>query len=287
MKKNFSRGLILVNIYSRNVEAKRCLNHIFKANQSLNFPILVVHQVGNPRVSQMIKTYRHRIKYLIEVDGKNLSALENINRNRILGYSIGFDWINCDWVLAVEEDTLISKDSIFFVEQMFNSYHDKLFFRGINLGSREPFQSDLLATYSLLRYGIHGQASAITRKTWDHFDKKTLLQKSPSVPFDSQIENYLKSGFMVTPNLSRYMDIGWNGTHAPKDRQSTYYTELKNSYVKNFDVRQNAYFRKDMSHSWRNDVEIYKIYKFFSQIYKLNLQKVRNFHKKLRTKNEN
>lgn len=287
MKKKNLKGLILVNVYSRDKEAKLCLNHISKANELLNLPILVVHQIGNKRVSQILKEYRNQIKHLIEIDGDNLSALENINKNRILGYSIGFDWMNCDWVLAVEEDTLIARDSIFFVEQIMERYHKALLFRGINLGSRQPFQSNLLATYSLLRYGMHGQASAITRKTWEHFDKKVLLEKSASIPFDSQIENYLKLGFMVTPNLSRYIDIGWNGTHAPKDPNSKYYAELKNSWVKNLEVRNNIYFRKDISHTWREDVEIYKFHKFFSRIYKQNFQKVKNFLVKLKTKSEN
>jgi hypothetical protein len=252
-----NNGIILVNTFSREIEVLKCLTHLLEANLRLKLPVVIVHQIGHNKVREVISQFRSSIDYLIEIDGKNLTPLENINRNRILGYQIGFDWLQADWVLAVEEDVLVSPDTLSFITKMMNIYFNKLFFRGINLGSREPRSSENFKTYSRLRYGLHGQASAITSKTWRHFNCQKLLQKSGTHPFDSQVENYLKHGFMVTPNNSRYLDNGWNGTHAPKNPDDKYYRELAASWVNFTPLAEDEYIFKNINHSWRQDVKVF------------------------------
>ena len=110
------RGIIVVSCFSRAAELSICLDQIILANQSFNLPILVVHQIGNEDVDKVLKSYRKHIDYYFQLDGDGYSPLENINRNRILSYIIGFNWLNSDWVFAIEEDVLISQDSINFIK---------------------------------------------------------------------------------------------------------------------------------------------------------------------------
>jgi hypothetical protein len=72
------------------------------------------------------------------------------------------------------------------------------------------------------------------------------------------VEHYLKMGFMVTPNASRLKDIGWNGTHAPKDSNAIYYKELESSWVGNEKLGATGYTLQNVDHNWRNDIRIYK-----------------------------
>lgn len=251
-------GLIAIPTYSRFHELELCLKHIIHANENFELPILIVHQIGNNKVTKVLEKYRSCIDYLIELDGTELSPLTNINRNRLLIYEIGFNWLDLDWVLVVEDDVLLAKDSINFIEKAINKYYRFPGFRGVNLGSRIPKNDSNKKTYSKLRSGINGQASAITQRTWNQFNHKKLMRNSSLYPFDGEFEPFLKSGFLVTPNASRLKDIGWNGTHAPKDSNDKYYKESEASWTGAEDLARDGYFLNNSPHDWRKDIRIYR-----------------------------
>ena len=188
------------------------------------------------------------------------TPLENINHNRFLAYEVAFNEFRADWVLAVEEDVVLSKDAVVFTEFVVSKFSGRRFFRGINLGSREPFDERLFNTYSLLRYGLHGQASVIGKKTWKFIQRRSLIAKFSTHGFDSLIESHLKTGFMVTPNLSRSLDTGWDGTHMPNDQNDVYFQEMNKSFVCEMDPPTH-YFTLNILHRWREDLAIYKMYR--------------------------
>jgi hypothetical protein len=68
---------------------------------------------------------------------------------------------------------------------------------------------------------------------------------------------YLKTGFMVTPNLSKAMNYGWiDGTHVKlDDHTSLFFQALEKSWKINLPVSE--YMRCDVHHSWRGDVQNY------------------------------
>jgi hypothetical protein len=258
LKKQPLNGIIAIPTFSRSHELELCLKHIIQANKNFGLPILVVHQIGNKKVTNVLKNYRGSIDYLIELDGAAYSPLQNINRNRLLSYEIGFNWLDLDWVLVVEDDVLIAKDSINFIDMVMNKYYRFPGFRGVNLGSRIPKNNSNKQTYSKLRFGINGQASAITQRTWNYYNQKKLMRNSSRYPFDGEFEPFLKSGFMVTPNASRLKDIGWNGTHAPKDPNDRYFKESEASWVGSENLGLDGYSLKNSPHNWRNDIKIYR-----------------------------
>lgn len=247
------RGAILLATYSRPQELRNCLNSAIEQVGIARPQIIVVHQRGNKEVAQVISDFRPRIDYLIEVDTLGRSPLENINYNRILGYEICFDYLNFDWVLAIEEDIVISNDSFDFCNQTVEKYWRNPLFRGVNLGSYEIVSEKDKHTYSLLSYGLHGQAGAITKKTWRKLNKRSLFENSNRDGFDGQIEKFLKLGFFVTSNASRYLDFGWNGTHAASNEHDHYYSQLRQSWIGNLVSPYEEFKRKQIKHRWRKD----------------------------------
>ena len=185
-------------------------------------------------------------------------ALGNINFNRILGTSICFELFQSDIVLGIEEDTMIGYDSLIFIDQMVERYSSNRAFRGVNLGSLELKTSENLNTYSLIRFGLHGQAGVITRKTWKRFSMKKLLEDISAEGWDSRFEFYIKSGFMVTPNASRLLDRGWDGTHAPSDSSHPYFEKQRKSWVGSDQFEINFFSQLDQVHSWRKDAVKYR-----------------------------
>lgn len=260
------KGCILINAFSRAESLASSLESIVLANIATDVPIFVVFQTGSTEVEAVLFCFREKIAEIIQVDGTGKSALENINSNRITGYTHLFDKLRMDWVLAIEEDVLIARDTLNFVEFIMNKYWNVRAFKGINLGSREPLQTSLLDTYSKLRFGLNGQASAVTSKTWKGFNLRRITRKIAQNGFDSMIENNLRRGFMITPNLSRSLDIGWDGTHQSSNPEDPYFVEMRESFVSGV-LRTDAVYREiNINHRWREDIEIYRRYRTLESI---------------------
>jgi hypothetical protein len=72
--------------------------------------------------------------------------------------------------------------------------------------------------------------------------------------WDSPIEFFLKTGFMVTPNSSRILDYGWDsGTHAPRNKKNLYYLNLNQSFFKSKLSTKFSYEHIQINHKSRRD----------------------------------
>lgn len=270
-KSSRAHGAILLATYSRPDELEMCLKSITHQLARVEPTIVVIFQRGNSQVQSVLEKFKDKIDYLLETDSLGTTPLENINFNRILGYELCFDYLKFDWVLAVEEDIVITNDSFEFCSQVITKFWRNHFFRGVNLGSFEKMDIANTQTYSLISYGLHGQASAITKPTWDRLPKNSLKKSAKINGFDGQVENFLKMGFFVTSNSSRYLDYGWNGTHAAQDKQDNYYQRLRESWAGDVEELPAHYSHKQVKHNWRKDSLKFGIYSIVNSI-------IRNFY---------
>lgn len=270
-----------MNAFSRAESLKKCLESVQIANKDFSFPIFIVLQKGYPEVGEVLNAQRHAINRIVEVEGGNRTPLENINWNRYLGYEMLFNDEKFDWVIAIEEDVAIAPDAIKFATQIYEKYSRDSSFRGINFGSREPFDLKNSNTYSLLRYGLHGQASLLPKTSWNKFPHMRIKKKFSTHGFDSLIEYNLKMGFMVTPNHSRSLDMGWDGTHVPSDSSDPYFVEMAASYVGDKIPNFEGYELQSINHHWRSDIRIYRRNETLSFILETKYYSIKHFIKNL------
>jgi hypothetical protein len=235
----------------------KCIESVLNSHGSQDWEKVLLLQRGYPDVEKVVAKYEDRFDLVIRVKKFHEITLGNINQNRILGTSICFDLLKSEVVLGIEEDTSIAYDALYFIEEMFEKYRFKRAFRGVNLGSFESNNEVNRHTYSLLRYGLHGQAGALTRNTWKHFSLSYLLQDICHIGWDSRIESYLKTGFLPTPNASRLLDQGWGGTHQPTDPNSPYFANQRSSWVGSDPIQIRKFQQKNIVHTWRKDARIY------------------------------
>ena len=275
---------IVLFAYSRTDLIRDSIKSILSAEGSSDWKKVLIHQVEFEQVDQVIKEYEKSFDLVVRVNRQSDRALGNINFNRILGTSICFELFQSDIVLGIEEDTMIGYDSLMFIDQIVDKYYSNKAFRGVNLGSLEPKTNENLSTYSLIRFGLHGQAGVITRRTWEKFSMKKLLEDISAEGWDSRFEFFIKSGFMVTPNASRLLDRGWDGTHAPTDSSHPYFEKQRSSWVgtDKFEIR--PFTRLDQKHSWRNDAVNYRkadslLYMLRSTVAGVRLYKIWKFLK--------
>jgi hypothetical protein len=256
---NEVEGAICIAAYSRAEDLDRCISNIVIARQDRKVPLIVVHQRGYESVAKVIDNWASQIQILIQSEAQGRSALENINLNSLLGREIAFTWLQAEWCLGVEEDVQISCDAIDFVFEMHKRYHKNPFFRGVNLGSKLKFDVSGNSLYALFRFGIHGQASMITRKTWQHFNVNKLRTKSNVSGLDAMMEHYVKTGFMCTPRNSRYLDNGWNGTHSSSDPENEHYLSIRSSYFDGLSAKPESYALGKFDSSWREDSQPFSL----------------------------
>jgi hypothetical protein len=258
---------IVIFAHSRAQLLDSCISSVLSAYKSSEWKKVIVFQIGFLDVEDIVKKYENKFDLVLRIKKQYEVTLGNINHNRLLGTSICFDILLSDVVLGIEEDTRIGYDSLVFIEQMCELYGKKRSFRGVNLGSFEPNTEDNRYTYSLLRFGLHGQAGALTRKTWNAFSLKNLLEDICHIGWDSRIESYLKTGFLATPNASRFLDQGWGGTHQSNDPDSPYFFNQRQSWVGTLKFPIRVFTRKNLIHSWRKDARNYRFYESF--LYKI------------------
>jgi hypothetical protein len=252
---------IVVFCHSRATELDKCLTSLRNARGFSSWKLIVVQQYGNLKVDRILSKYRSITDTAIKVKPRYNSVLGNINNNRILGMSIAFKEFNADCILGIEEDNQISADALEFIDFISKTYKNKKNFRGINLGSVEYGKHLSSSGYSLLRSGIHGSAGFLTRKTWLALEKKGLLDfdfNDPRKPWDAMIEFYLKTGFMVTPNLSRNLDVGYGGAFAPKNPTHPYFVSIRKSWIQSNKGGNLTYRHIQIPHNFKEDFVAYK-----------------------------
>ena len=250
---NLERGLINLQTYSRPHLLSRCLESIYSMENSAKTDKMIVLQVGNLEVERLVYAYADERTEVIEVDGRHRTPLQNMNFNRWLALERGFYEQRKDWILSVEEDIELAPETLSFISQVYSTFSDNRKFRGINLGSILDKQ-ELLDTYSLQRFGVHGCGSVLTRRTWSIAKycgaKKTLKKYA----FDGFLEGITKSGFMVTPNITLYLDSGWDsGTHNSHTGSEPHYMENRQSWVARDSKRVDKFRQFNIEIPWRED----------------------------------
>jgi hypothetical protein len=247
---------------------KRCVQSVRKLRSLETSKVFLFIQKGNQEVENYAFENLESFDLVTYITKKSDIAAENIKCNREIGYGLAFSFDDCELTIFLEDDVEVSKDLLEFSIIMNDFYKHKKDFHGINYGS--VLEYNKLNTFSLLRYGMHGPASAISRQAWKKYLKNQKKLSSFS-HFDGIIEYVLKTGFMVSPNRSLYFDNGIEGSHTGPDDIS-FFRQLKKSFRSDVESRNLIYERVQMEAKWRYPANRYK--RYLNLLYKLNLTMV-------------
>ena len=247
---------IAVICFDRPALTKKCLESVFAAAHIEDFHKILIFQKGNEEVKHLLESYKDSFNVIVEVE-RTGNSTQNINSNRYLAYSIAFDNLYSEFLIVVEDDVQISFDSLFFADKVYCQHRNDKKFRAFNFGSGVERSNSLTNSYSKVRYSLQGPASLLTRKSWESFDKKVLEKKSQYEIFDGTFETYIQSGFVIMPNNSRYIDNGYNGTHALSYESTDYFRKLEKSWLGLEEIELIQPVMKNIDLNWRKDCKIY------------------------------
>lgn len=228
------------------------------ASNSNHWKKILVFQRGYEKMERKVIDLKSSFDLIVETSGERQTVLANINFNRILGMRLAFEEFKADFVLGIEEDATVSPDSLIFIESVFHQHRSRQKFMGINLGSIETREGNDISGYSRLRYGLQGQAGGLTRRAWRSCEKLFKNFDDVNVGWDSRIEYYLKTGYMVTPNVSRMCDFGWqDGTHATSDPDDFHFKSLRENWISHALDKELVYKEIPTPHKWRKDAVLF------------------------------
>lgn len=259
---------------------KRCVQSVMRLRRLETSKVFLFIQRGNQEVEKYAFENLELFDLVTYITKKSDVAAENITYNREIVYRTAFGFDDCELTIFLEDDVEVSRDLLEFSIKSNDFFKNKKDFHGINYGS--VLVHNRLNTYSLLRYGMHGPASAISRQAWE---KYLINQRKLSsfIHFDGMVEYVLKTGFMVTPNRSLYIDNGIEGSHTGPDDIS-FLKQLKQSFRNDVGTRNFVYERVQMDANWRYPANRYK--RYLNLLYKLILfmaarSRTRNIAQKL------
>ena len=244
------KGSIVVACYSRPESFEKLVKSIYG-----NYGIGLIEKVflvqeSKWDLNEILEKWRDRNTSIVNIPPFGDTPLTNINFNRWHSQVIAFDFMKCDWSLLVEEDIELNENSITFVNGVMGRHMAQKDFRGINLGSYES--SGPLGQYSVLNQGIHGQASAIPRLTWQRIKQNVSATDLQKYAYDWLVEPIIRSGYVVVSNRSLFLDHGWSmPTHAPTDPNDPHYLKLRRSFLTSSEkLNDEEIVQNQISHTW-------------------------------------
>lgn len=249
---------LVIFAYNRPKLLEACIKSVLNAKGNSSWKKVLIFQEGCAETNNLINDYSVHFDLITRIKPQFNSPIANINFNRVTGTVIAFETFEPEYLLGIEDDTLIGYDSLQFIEAIFQKYRKNRLFKGINLGSLEPSEKTTVNSYSLLRYGLHGQAGVITKKTWLEIKSKKTLRNFDSQGWDASVEFNFKSGFMVTPNRSRSLDRGWGGTHSTSNPLDPHYLNMEKSWIGLSAFNIQYYEHRQIKHDWRKDCKPFK-----------------------------
>ena len=255
----FQNPVVVIFCHSRAALLETAIQSFIAAEDSENWSLVVVQQLGYQEVDLILQKYSEEIDYLHTFSPISDHYLANINHSRLTGWEIAFTNFCSSFVIGIEEDTSIAGDLLIFSNFIFRKYGTHPRFRGINYTSFYSFNQDLLHTYTLRRFGLSGQCGGLPRNTWKKFNLASLRKLGSEEEWASHIEPLMKTGFTVFPNQSRALDQGWGGTSNPSSTSTEdYFIRHKQSWVGSHACQEN-FLRFDLREDiWRNDAILYK-----------------------------
>ncbi len=255
----FHNPVVVIFCHSRAELLETAIQSFMAAEESENWSLVVIQQIGHREVDSVLEKYSAAIDFLHTFSPVSDHYLANINHSRLTGWEIAFTNLESNFVIGVEEDTSIAGDLLIFSRLIFREYGAHPRFRGVNYTSFYGLDQDLLHTYTLRRFGLSGQCGGLPRNTWKKFNLASLRSLGSAEEWASHIEPIMKTGFTVFPNQSRALDKGWGGTSNPSGQSTDdYFLRHKQSWVGDHACQEN-FSRFDMKEDiWRKDAILYK-----------------------------
>ena len=234
---------IVILLYERVQKFKKLIHSLEKCSDLDKFDIVIIYQNEVIETANFINTLNG--KYIIlDRNGENNTALENITINSILGFKYCFEKKNYEKVVMLEDDVILASDAL-----SFSIYVDDKFAKDSNyiccsLSSMYPYKKEYCDKFIKICSSMHGDGFLLNKHNWNKIKKNCLDYNYKLLGLDRLTHLYfMSSGYTIFPLNSRLVNDGWGGTHY-SDKADITLDAKKNSFVGEIDVTKYFEYNK-------------------------------------------
>jgi len=204
--------VILLLAHARHDHVLATVSALQKSRGFDNHQLVVVIDGAWPDTVSAVKSVTEPLVLIETQLGAEMFPRHRILKNLQIGLSTAFDILDAPYCVVIEDDIVVSRDFLSFIASVQKIFRRNHKFRAVNGFSRlEPSSDNVPAHYMRTNYGV-GWGWALPRKSYRRI--KQLLLREGDNHWDSLIEPYLRTGFVVSPGRSRVENIGFDGTGA-------------------------------------------------------------------------
>lgn len=169
---------------------------------------------GSSAVTQVVLDELTPDSLVLTDSGNGLEPLAKINQSLRIGLALAFEVYSAPYVIVLDDDIVVSRDFLSFVELAHLQFGGKPFFRGVNgwsAASRDAAVSNPLNRIVRTNYG-YAWGWSVSAKSYDRAKKLISHKDTLGLAPDWVWEDLLRTGYMVNPAFSRIRNIGFDST---------------------------------------------------------------------------
>ena len=248
-----SRQAILVMAHKRPSHLRHALNALRSADRFSEHSLVVILDGDFPAVRKVVSDQIDP-DVLIQVSHpESMSARQKIHRNLSLGLMHAFSDSRVDYCVVLEDDIVVGRDFLSFVDTMMSLGRNDPWFRAVNGFSNFASQSwsDDRA-FVRANFGV-GWGWALPRRTYVQISR--VLERRGDYHWDSLIEPQIRSGYVVNPVRSLVLNAGLDGSgsHTGSEEDSHLAQLMKASFDTTKDRNKQEWGRRVVPLEWRAD----------------------------------
>jgi hypothetical protein len=217
--------------------------------------LFVILHDSESQVKEIVESIKFISPKILNVSRDTIpTPREAISRNIFDGLSQAFLNQQIDYVTVLEDDILVRRDFLSFNSSVIAIESSREKFRGINGFSGERYNPSQEFAYSRFRYGF-GWGWTITRKTWN--EVKIIWASDFESHWDSAVEPYIRSGYVVMPHNSRILNLGFDASATHTLDGGLHGENLRNSFQNTTSITRHLNHTLNytvFSLNWRQDV---------------------------------
>jgi hypothetical protein len=245
------RGAILVLCHRRTEHLQKVLDSLVNCANIENFTTVFVVQDPIPPVLKIVEAFPTD-KRVLTVDGSSYSSpAQAINGNLFRGLNYVFWEMASDYVIVLEDDIVVSKDSLIYFTHVIHSFRGVRSFRGVNGFSMLVPPISLSNAFVKTHFGL-GWGWATDKRNFKRILR--YWKGSEDDHWDFIFEPYIRSGFVVNPLRSRILNIGFDETATHTAADSSLGASIHESHIVPSDPNHPPGFEVDIDFIWRSRI---------------------------------
>jgi len=248
------------------VLAHKRLDHLDKTLAALKqargfdrYRLIVVVDGADPKVVGLAES-RAAPDFILSIRDRAFMAPEaRINAALRSALGLAFDGLSASHVVVVEDDIVVSRDFLSFVEQSHRQFSRNKHYRGVNGFSAvtlPPGISRPSAQVVKLNYGL-GWGWSITAPIYRKIVHYWPPQRE-KLDWDVAVEPFIRTGFVINPIVSRIRNIGFDSSavHTNGEPSRELGRKIDRSFSQNDESAESLQIPLSISKvpfSWRRD----------------------------------